>query len=451
MKNDSEFTFGVQKKCPACGSEFEHRKLRTRKISPREISRSLRNEYEENAEHPDPIIYTVVVCPSCLFSAWDSEFESARPELSTVRSSRRACEEIALRFQVEPSQMNEPRTKLLGLLSYYFTEVWYKHRSDNVPSFFRRGLSACRRIWLLEDILAENIWTPEFIAGEISGSYREMAEMYETSFLGERLPDNFYCGPDYGYEFGEAGVPYLIAYANFCLSKRKSFQESMRLSYRKKAGKFLQVTSRWSAKSGSIELRRQLDLLNREYSNDQPIVDDVEVKGRSFTPVIEKSEWSLPLEKLYERFGHSFEAGDMILREGDESRDMYFILEGRAKVVKKYRVGSEDHYKLIALLDSGAIFGEMGLLDGEPRFAAITADTAIRAIRVTRNDLMEVIQAYPEVAIQIMKILSSRLRNYDDFVRNHMLKLVALRTTGSSEEAKALESELEGLLQEVEV
>src|SRR5574341_2154338 len=62
--------------------------------------------------------------------------------------------------------------------------------------------------------------------------------------------------------------------------------------------------------------------------------------------------------------------GALFLREGDESRDMYFVLEGQACVRRNYLT--------LATLGPGGHFGALGLFSGRPRSASIAALTPLK-------------------------------------------------------------------------
>ena len=65
-----------------------------------------------------------------------------------------------------------------------------------------------------------------------------------------------------------------------------------------------------------------------------------------------------------------YKKGTRIIKQGREGGALYLIVEGSAAVVKDYK---SDDAKTLAKIDSGAIFGEMSLLDGEPHAASVIA------------------------------------------------------------------------------
>src|SRR5687767_12882030 len=62
--------------------------------------------------------------------------------------------------------------------------------------------------------------------------------------------------------------------------------------------------------------------------------------------------------------------GDTVFREGDPAREMYVVLDGEIEVLKKSRRGRETR---IAILGPNDAFGEMSIIDMQPRSATVRA------------------------------------------------------------------------------
>ncbi len=100
------------------------------------------------------------------------------------------------------------------------------------------------------------------------------------------------------------------------------------------------------------------------------------------------------------------EAGTAIVREGEFDAQMYFIVEGRVRIVK------ED--VAISALGPGEFFGEIAVFDGERRSASVVAEEPVRLLRLDRQDLFEVMEEHPAIAIAICQTLSRRIRELLD-------------------------------------
>lgn len=105
------------------------------------------------------------------------------------------------------------------------------------------------------------------------------------------------------------------------------------------------------------------------------------------------------------------EAGSALLREGADGDTVYIILSGKVKV---YKTGDNGEQIEIAGLNSGSIFGEMGVFDGEVNSATVIAVEDSILLAITRQRLFDFLQENPAIAIPLMHtmiyILSSRLR-----------------------------------------
>ena len=95
-------------------------------------------------------------------------------------------------------------------------------------------------------------------------------------------------------------------------------------------------------------------------------------------------------------------AGEAIFHKGDLGDSLYIIIAG------KLRVDDGDH--LLNYLDDNDVFGEMALLDAEPRVASVTAVEPTHLLRLDQAPFYELIVDRPEVAIGLIRVLTGRLR-----------------------------------------
>jgi CRP-like cAMP-binding protein len=98
----------------------------------------------------------------------------------------------------------------------------------------------------------------------------------------------------------------------------------------------------------------------------------------------------------------SYKAGDSIVDEGSMGVGFYLILEGRAEV----RKGK----KLLATLERGQFFGEMSLIDKQPRSADVVAVAPTRCWALTAWSFTGLVETHPEMALSMLKELVKRLR-----------------------------------------
>ncbi len=113
-----------------------------------------------------------------------------------------------------------------------------------------------------------------------------------------------------------------------------------------------------------------------------------------------------------------FEGGRNLFHEGDEGAEMYAVLEGQILISKFIQGGGEE---ALAILGRGAFFGEMSLIDGEPRSADAKAHKGAATVIAFDNEtLNEVMTMDPFAALDFMKLLCrlicKRLREIDEKV-----------------------------------
>jgi CRP/FNR family transcriptional regulator, cyclic AMP receptor protein len=97
-----------------------------------------------------------------------------------------------------------------------------------------------------------------------------------------------------------------------------------------------------------------------------------------------------------------FKAGSVIFREGDEARDLFVIKSGQVRI----QIGN----RTITELGPDSIFGEMALIDNEPRSATATAVTDVELVPVSEKQFLFLVSQTPYFALKVMRVLAKRLR-----------------------------------------
>ena len=96
-----------------------------------------------------------------------------------------------------------------------------------------------------------------------------------------------------------------------------------------------------------------------------------------------------------------------IVHAGDRTDSLFVIISGSAKVLN---CDSEGREVILAMLGAGECFGEMGLIDGEPRSADVVASENCELLAISKKDLMQALAGNMELCLNIMKNLVLRLR-----------------------------------------
>ena len=109
--------------------------------------------------------------------------------------------------------------------------------------------------------------------------------------------------------------------------------------------------------------------------------------------------------RLLARYGQTFAPGDVLIREGDTSRDAFFLYAGEAAVYKHF-----DHGE-IHLMDvgEGSLLGEMAYLLDEPRTATVRARTEVTALVLPPEMLEELMRYSAPLARRVVDTLAQRL------------------------------------------
>ena len=91
-----------------------------------------------------------------------------------------------------------------------------------------------------------------------------------------------------------------------------------------------------------------------------------------------------------ERYLVSYETGETLFFEGDDSQDIYVLVSGRIDILKGTK-------KIAEITREGVVFGEMSFLPGEKRTATVKAMTDVKAIRIPKENVEPFLMEFPEV------------------------------------------------------
>ena len=98
----------------------------------------------------------------------------------------------------------------------------------------------------------------------------------------------------------------------------------------------------------------------------------------------------------------NFEKGQYIVNEGDLGKELFMIVKGEVEVV----VGGN----VVAVMKEGAGFGEMALIDSQPRSADIIAKNEVLVLKMESDDFLEILKQRDEVALGVIRVLTGRIR-----------------------------------------
>ncbi|TAG27283.1 MAG: cyclic nucleotide-binding domain-containing protein [Burkholderiales bacterium] len=104
-----------------------------------------------------------------------------------------------------------------------------------------------------------------------------------------------------------------------------------------------------------------------------------------------------------------FPVGTIFIQEGDKNNTDYMVLVLDGEVTVESITVSRTTPVTTAVLGSGSILGEMGIVDGEPRSATCTATSNVRAAIFTRESLEQLITQHPSIGAKFMMSVALRI------------------------------------------
>ncbi|MCL2930770.1 MAG: ATP-binding protein [Trichodesmium sp. MAG_R03] len=105
-----------------------------------------------------------------------------------------------------------------------------------------------------------------------------------------------------------------------------------------------------------------------------------------------------------------FNLQDIVFEEGDESDAIFLVLEGQVKVSKKS--GEGNNYVVITSIGSNSFFGELGIIDKQPRSARVVAFKETTLAKIYYNHLIDILaDTKGDVVLKILSIVPQWLRN----------------------------------------
>ena len=104
----------------------------------------------------------------------------------------------------------------------------------------------------------------------------------------------------------------------------------------------------------------------------------------------------------------SFKAGEIIFRQGDPAEELYIVKSGKVEI----RLGN----RLLDTLPELSIFGEMALIDHNPRSATAVAATDATVVPVSEKQFLFLVSRTPHFALNVMRVLAQRLRTTNSVI-----------------------------------
>jgi CRP/FNR family transcriptional regulator, cyclic AMP receptor protein len=101
----------------------------------------------------------------------------------------------------------------------------------------------------------------------------------------------------------------------------------------------------------------------------------------------------------------------IVVTQGDVSGALFVIVSGYVKAVRTNADGRDTG---LSIMGPGEVFGEVALLDGQPRSASAIALTPCEVLVIEPGPFLGLLRELPDIAIELLAVLSRRLRNLTD-------------------------------------
>ncbi len=111
------------------------------------------------------------------------------------------------------------------------------------------------------------------------------------------------------------------------------------------------------------------------------------------------------LIKLFER---NYQAGEMIFARGEAGKALFIVISGKISIFRSHDEMEEE----LAVLTTGSYFGELALIDDQPRSASARAVEASVLLILYKTDFDDLIESHKAIATQVMTNLLRTLAGY---------------------------------------
>jgi len=123
-------------------------------------------------------------------------------------------------------------------------------------------------------------------------------------------------------------------------------------------------------------------------------------------------------ELLVQKFGKKVTAGTVLFKDGEAGKQMFVIHSGKIRITKKI----SEVEKTLAILPAGEFFGEMAILNDEPRTATAIVEEDSQLLVIDPKTFEAMIRGNSEISLRMIKKLAQRLKQADEQIESLMIK-----------------------------
>ncbi len=208
--------------CPVCGASFNKEEMRTGsgRLNAGELTEELRRLYIPSKKFGEinPLIYYIIVCPSCYFAASQSDFTEIREQHAKLLKDG-AEDRLASIGEIFPqTDFRSPRTLVEGIGSYYLATMALEVFPKDMSPTIKGGIYSLRSAWICNDLHSK--YPDENYDYLASVFYRKARFYYIKALKGEQdgsegIGGAKNLGPDLDKNYGYDGVLYMAAYLQY--------------------------------------------------------------------------------------------------------------------------------------------------------------------------------------------------------------------------------------------
>jgi uncharacterized protein (DUF2225 family) len=222
----------TQSECPLCETKFYKEDLVTGggRMIAGDLTRDLRRLYEPSKKHGEvfPLIYTILVCPNCLYAAFPSDFFSPpdKGREALIEDTEKRAKSILPVF--DDLDYSEPRTLKEGAASYFFAIMCYDRFLKDASPTIKQGMCALRAAWIFNDLHRKH--SNENYDYLAMNFYRKARFFYSQAVEREQsgketMTGAKYLGPDLDKNYGYDGVLYLNGLFEFLYGPKENSEK----------------------------------------------------------------------------------------------------------------------------------------------------------------------------------------------------------------------------------
>jgi len=131
-----------------------------------------------------------------------------------------------------------------------------------------------------------------------------------------------------------------------------------------------------------------------------------------------------PITKLV--FEKTADRAEMVLLEGESDANLYFISSG---VVKVFKTSAEGKEQILSIVRPGESFNDVPIFDGGPNPVSAQAMGPVLLYGIKKNNMEAILRNHPKIALNVIKVLASRVRHLvllvEDLSFKHVIGRVA--------------------------